>query len=557
MAQQIINIGNSPNDGTGDTLRAGGKKINENFTEVYSLLNNKVEFITIFSNGATSDFDLIKDYINTNGIQVDKDTILKFIITKLKTSSSGSSGSIFGAVEEKFYQWKPGAGNFGTPFGDTITTARWQLVSVVTYLSTSSHDLGEIGTTNIEDAVNSSGPYDIPPNIFTAERNGEQNVYMYIGNATEIGLGATQTAADDFVDLTDEDPAPPDLTDYVTYGVFNGSLYDTAETGFSTDLSNFTSLTEKFYFLRISGEGDTVYFASKDDNVEDFVGSRIYISATGTKHDLGSPTVTQNGYNFWDIGVLPVTINPSTEEWAFQVWFDPETDDLQQVTDKGNTTDNSILLKGADGIAYGIQNASGDELAKLHNKSDEGTLLLRKLAGTLEALYTAEGISLDGTNFMLFPTITQNETFAMLSDLAMDIEFDPLNESILVLKDAEGNNLGSVNFGIQNIQGLQSALDGKQVKLTTDESLFIDPLTNEIRSNIAQITETFVFAASKTFTLTNDSVDVIDVFVNRSNKLFLLEDYTLNSVSEIEINAAYPLQAGDKIRIKYNYIITI
>jgi hypothetical protein len=36
MAQQTINIGNSPNDGTGDTLRTAMDKSNDNFSELYS-----------------------------------------------------------------------------------------------------------------------------------------------------------------------------------------------------------------------------------------------------------------------------------------------------------------------------------------------------------------------------------------------------------------------------------------------------------------------------------------------------------------------------------------
>jgi hypothetical protein len=36
MAQQIINIGSSANDGTGDTLRTAGSKLNSNFTELYT-----------------------------------------------------------------------------------------------------------------------------------------------------------------------------------------------------------------------------------------------------------------------------------------------------------------------------------------------------------------------------------------------------------------------------------------------------------------------------------------------------------------------------------------
>lgn len=37
MAQQTINIGAAPDDGTGDNLRTGGQKINDNFTELYGL----------------------------------------------------------------------------------------------------------------------------------------------------------------------------------------------------------------------------------------------------------------------------------------------------------------------------------------------------------------------------------------------------------------------------------------------------------------------------------------------------------------------------------------
>lgn len=36
MAQQTIGLGSVANDGTGDTLRAGGTKINANFTELYA-----------------------------------------------------------------------------------------------------------------------------------------------------------------------------------------------------------------------------------------------------------------------------------------------------------------------------------------------------------------------------------------------------------------------------------------------------------------------------------------------------------------------------------------
>ena len=40
MTKQSIGLGSSPNDGTGDTIRAGGDKINDNFDEIYTLLGD-------------------------------------------------------------------------------------------------------------------------------------------------------------------------------------------------------------------------------------------------------------------------------------------------------------------------------------------------------------------------------------------------------------------------------------------------------------------------------------------------------------------------------------
>ena len=46
MTRQNINIGSSANDGTGDTLRAAGTKINANFQEVYTHLGGNGDNLT-------------------------------------------------------------------------------------------------------------------------------------------------------------------------------------------------------------------------------------------------------------------------------------------------------------------------------------------------------------------------------------------------------------------------------------------------------------------------------------------------------------------------------
>ena len=53
MAYQALETGTAPNDGSGDTLRAGGTKINENFVEVYTALGSGTALSSGISASAT------------------------------------------------------------------------------------------------------------------------------------------------------------------------------------------------------------------------------------------------------------------------------------------------------------------------------------------------------------------------------------------------------------------------------------------------------------------------------------------------------------------------
>ena len=71
MAKQLIGIGNTRNDGTGDTLRAASIKINENFDEVYSTFGDGTSLISYVNNAgyATTSGGIGTDSsINTSGI---------------------------------------------------------------------------------------------------------------------------------------------------------------------------------------------------------------------------------------------------------------------------------------------------------------------------------------------------------------------------------------------------------------------------------------------------------------------------------------------------------
>ena len=92
MAKQIIGVGSSPNDGTGNTLRDGGVKINSNFDELYNGLGGSTVRIAIpssaISNGATLKFD------GTNFVpNSDIDTNTTYAISAEKVRLTGSDST--------------------------------------------------------------------------------------------------------------------------------------------------------------------------------------------------------------------------------------------------------------------------------------------------------------------------------------------------------------------------------------------------------------------------------------------------------------------------------
>lgn len=79
MAKQLLALGNAPNDNTGDTLRNGGDKINDNFDEIYAAIGNGSAIQINIANANTyqvlryngtsfvpADFNLLTTNLNVN-----------------------------------------------------------------------------------------------------------------------------------------------------------------------------------------------------------------------------------------------------------------------------------------------------------------------------------------------------------------------------------------------------------------------------------------------------------------------------------------------------------
>lgn len=157
------------------------------------------------------------------------------------------------AVEFYYWEFKPGKGNYGVN-GTNISGTDIEYISFVTNYQNNVIDLGEIGSTPIEVFINDTGPYAINSaslNVFKTLRQGTPANYIYVGQSNSIGLGETQTIAEDYIDVNATPVNPPSSTGgldvpledgLVPVSRSDGSLvWEPKSSSSSTEVTTFTS----------------------------------------------------------------------------------------------------------------------------------------------------------------------------------------------------------------------------------------------------------------------------------------------------------------------------
>ena len=128
MTKQLVGIGSSANDGTGDTLRDGAIKYNANFDELYQRLGNNTEILIDIGAGITegqvlqwsttpnpafrgADFNLLTGNLDTNGNEIQSDGTDAIVIKQTGTGDiqlwAGGSGSAYTYIDgdDGYLKW--------------------------------------------------------------------------------------------------------------------------------------------------------------------------------------------------------------------------------------------------------------------------------------------------------------------------------------------------------------------------------------------------------------------------------------------------------------------
>ena len=111
MAYQSLNLGTFANDSSGDTLRTGGDKLNDNFAEIYSAIGNGVNTQISLTSAATN------QVLKYNGVN-----FVPSFINQLETNLDVNSFNIVSSSDGDINITPNGTGNATIGYGSNTAT---------------------------------------------------------------------------------------------------------------------------------------------------------------------------------------------------------------------------------------------------------------------------------------------------------------------------------------------------------------------------------------------------------------------------------------------------
>jgi len=378
MAKQSLNIGTVANDNTGDTLRSGGDKINDNFNELYTAIGNGTALGITVSNPA------VGQVLRYNG-----STFVPSNFNSLTSALDVSGNSIISASDGDITLVPNGTGDVRVTAGSQ-TTIFDGTTGNVSVASTISYKNEYVSLGGAPSAASTPGYF------FTVD--GDDNPYVNM-NITAGGVGdsrvklLTEYSGIDALSDVDITTAAPTTNQVLKW---DGSKFvpadDVAGAGQSntfsiingdtgTTTANTTSDT-----LTIAGGTDITSVVSGDTVTLNFSGSLTTTFAALTDTDVTG--IVQGDSLYWNGTDWVVTKSPMT-------WWEVGADGASHYTINGpgfSTATNDPTLYVMRGMTYAFDNSANGGSHPFRIQSTQG------LSGTA---YTA-GQSGSGTSVLYF-----------------------------------------------------------------------------------------------------------------------------------------------------------
>lgn len=318
MTKQSLNLGSAANDNTGDTLRAGGTKINDNFNELYAAIGNGATIQIDVTNAASGQ---VLRYNGTNFVASD--------YTALTAALDVNNNSIISTANQNITVAPNGTGDIRLSAGS---------VTSVFDGATGNVDLPTKVTYKNEYASLAAAPTaaDYPGYFFTVDGDDKPYVNMNITTGgvgdTRVSLLTQYTTIGDLSDI-DVSTTPPTTNQVLKWDGTNWVPGDD-NAGVSA-ITSFATVNADTGTTTASSESDALTIAGGSNITTSIAGDTVTIAFNGTLTttlaaltDTDVAGITQGDSLYWNGSDWVVTRSPIT-------WWELNADGIQHYTFAG------------------------------------------------------------------------------------------------------------------------------------------------------------------------------------------------------------------------------
>lgn len=318
MSKQSLNLGSAANDNTGDTLRAGGDKINDNFTEIYAAIGNGADIQIDVTNAGVGQ---VLKYTGTSFIASDYTALTAALDVNSNSIISSSNGNIVIAPN--------GTGDVRISNGSITNTFSGSSGEID--LPTKVKYKNEYTSLGVAPAAATYPGY-----FFTVDGDDTPYVNMNITAGgvgdTRVGLLTQYTSVGDLTDI-DVTTTPPTNNQVLKWDGTNWVPGD--DNAGVSSITSFATVNADTGTTTASSETDALTIAGGTNIATSITGDTVTVAFTGTLTttlaaltDTDVSGITQGDSLYWNGADWVVTRSPI-------IWWELNSDGIQHYTFMG------------------------------------------------------------------------------------------------------------------------------------------------------------------------------------------------------------------------------